>query len=117
MKVIVACKNQFLGRAITSVLTEVGLKQVIRTGKLDRLETELKSPGKVAIIDMEWKEIQNLSVLKKVINIAAICGNPVACVCPNTEEDLKKLARAARATEVFIRYEVDNRFRDWLAEL
>ena len=117
MKIIVACKNQFLGRNISSVLSEIGIKRVVRTGKLDRLETELKSPGKVAIIDMEWKEVQNLSVLKKVINIAAICGNPVACICPNTEEDLKKLAREARPTEVFIRYEVDNAFRDWLAEL
>lgn len=117
MKVVLACKNPFLSRSIGTVLAEVGIKQVIRTGKLERLETELKSPGKVALIDMEWEDIQRLSLLKKLINIASICGNPVACICPNTEEDLKKLARAARATEVFIRYEIDNRFKDWLNNL
>ena len=114
MRVIVACKNPFLGRMISSVLNQAGFNRVIRTGKLERLESELKSPNRLAIVDMEWQEAQSLHALKKLVNIGNISGNKLACICPDRDEELKKIARASRAAEVFIRYEVQRRFVEWL---
>jgi hypothetical protein len=51
------------------------------------------------------------------VNIGRITDNKVICICPNTEEDLKKLAKASRASEVFIRYDLETRFFDYLKML
>ena len=95
------------------LVNDAGLK-CIRTNKVDRIIKEMKKPGRVAIIDMSWEDIQNFSVLRQIINIGAICDNKVICISPNREEELKTLARRARPYKTFLRFDLEGEFREQL---
>lgn len=116
MLVVIGTSDKYLGMNLTRICESVKLKS-IRTAKIERLNKELKLPNCVAILDMAWEDIQAPGVLKQMVNIARITDNKVLCLCPNTEEDLKKLARNSRATEIFIRYDLETRFLDYLKML
>ena len=116
MLIVIGTSDRYLGLNLARLCEEAKLRS-IRTSKVDRITKELKVPEHVAIIDMAWEEVQELGVLRQLVNIARITGNKVLCVCPNTEEDLKKLARAARPHEVFIRYDLETTFLEYLKTL
>lgn len=116
MLVVIGTSDRYLGMNLTRLCNEAKLRS-IRTAKVDRIIKELKIPERVVIIDMAWEEIQVPGVLKQLVNIGRITDNKILCVCPNTEEDLKKLARASRASEVFIRFDLETRFLDYLKML
>lgn len=113
MLVVIGTTDKYLGQNLARLCDEAKLKS-IRTGKVDRITKELKIPERVAIIDMAWEDVQGSGVLRQLVNIGRITDNKVICICPNTEEDLKKLAKASRASEVFIRYDLETRFLDFL---
>ena len=98
------------------IVNDSGLK-CIRTNKVDRIIKEMKKPGRVAIIDMSWEDIQNFSVLRQIINVGNICENKVICISPNREEELKELARRARPYKTFLRFDLEGPFKDELAGL
>ncbi len=66
---------------------------------------------------MTWEEIQQPGILKQCVNIGHITSNKVVCICPNQDEDLKKLAKEANPFEVFIRFDMMTRFREFLRTL
>lgn len=113
MLIVIGTTDRYLGVNLTRLCAEAKLRS-IRTGKVDRILKELKTPERVAIIDMAWEDVQVSGVLRQMVNIGRITDNKVLCICPNTEEDLKKIARASRAAEVFIRYDLETRFLDYL---
>ncbi len=116
MKVIIASADRYLTDNLRRLVQAEKLFP-ISTNKADRILAEMKSIDRVAVIDMAWEPIQERGVLRRIVNIARISGNQVVCICPNQEEDLKKLARAARPDEVFIRYDLETRFKEYLQGL
>lgn len=116
MLAVIGTHDRFFGTNLTRIVTEAGIRS-IRTSKVDRIIKELKKPGCVAIVDLAWEDLQAQGVLRQLVNIGRITDNKVLCICPNQEEDLKKLARASRAAEVFIRYDLETSFKDYLKEL
>ena len=114
MRVVVGCADRYLMQNLGAILEGVGIRP-IRSSDIERIIRELKIPGRAAILDMGWEAIQSLSVLRKIVNIARITGNQVLVICPDQEEDLKKLAKAARVDELFIRYELETSFRSYVA--
>ena len=65
---------------------------------------------------MEWEELSKGGVLRQLVNIARISANTVVCICPNQDEKLKKIAKSARASEIFIRYDMEFGFKDFLID-
>jgi hypothetical protein len=114
--VVIGTEDRYLGLNLSRLCNEAKLRS-IRTSKADRIFKELKSLERVVIIDMAWEDVQKNGVLKQMVNIGRITDNKVICICPNTEEDLKKIARASRAAEVFIRYDLETTFLDYLKSL
>ena len=114
---IIAGVDKYLSTNISRIVGEEKLGKAIRTSKIERIIDELKAPGRLVIVDMSWEEIQFLGTLKQFVNIGNISGNYVVCVCGNQEEDQKKLAKAARPAEVFIRFDLETRFREFLRTL
>ena len=114
---IVGGIDKYLSTNISRIVGEEKLGKAIRTSKVDRIIEELKSPGRLVIIDMSWEEIQFLGTLKQFVNIGNISGNYVVLICANQDEDLKKLAKAARPAEIFIRFDLETRFREFLRTL
>lgn len=115
MQIIVGCQDRYLSARVSEILSGLGLK-CIRTNKIERVFEELKRPERLAIVDMSWKELQEVGVLKQMVNIGNISGNKVICICPNQEEKLKKLAKSARPDEVFIRYDLYTKFKNHIRE-
>jgi len=91
--------------------------RVLRTNKADRIIKELKQPGRVAIIDMVEKLTQERGALRQMVNVGKISGNELVCICPNQDEDLKKIAAAARPEEVFLRYDLHTSFTEFIEAL
>lgn len=89
----------------------------MRSIKMDRLVKELKHVERIVIIDMAWEEIQVHGELRRLVNLARISDNKVICICPNRDEDLKQLARNARPSATFLRYDLELSFRKYLAGL
>ena len=116
MLVVIGTQDRYFGTNLTRIVTEAGQRS-IRTAKIERLIKELKLPGCTAVLDMAWEELQGAGVLKQLVNIGRITDNKVLCICPNTEEDLKKLAKSARAAEIFIRYDLETTFKEYLKNL
>lgn len=116
MLAVIGSKDHFLGANIARLADRAGLRK-IRTVKIERIIKELKQPRRVGIIDIAWEEMQKPGVLKQLVNIGRITGNKLVCICPNQEEDLKKLAKAARPEEVFLRYDLETGFREFLEDL
>ncbi len=112
---LVVSNDNFLGANLSRIVNEEGIRN-IRSADLDRVTRELKKPDRLAVIDVAWQEVQEPGVLRQLVNISRITANKVICICPNQEEDLKKLAAASRPDEVFIRYDLETRFRDFLRE-
>ena len=112
---VVVSSDNFLGANLSRIVVEEGLR-TIRTATLDRVTRELKRPGRLAIVDVNWEVVQGPGVLRQLVNISRIPGNRILCICPNQEEDLKRLAAEARPDEVFIRYDLETRFRQWLKD-
>lgn len=116
MLVIVASLDRYLGENIATLARSAG-HRVIRTNKIDRIKKELKSPGCIVVADVAWEELQAPGVLKQLVNVGRISGNEFACICPNQDEPLKKLARAARPDEVFLRYDLLLSFKEFLGKI
>jgi len=116
MLVVLAGSDHFLGNHVAGILESLEFRK-IRTVKIDRILKELKQPGRIVILDMAWKELEKPGLLKQLINIGRISGNKVICICPNEDEKLKKAAKNARPAEVFIRYDLELGFREYLEEL
>ncbi len=114
--VIVASVDFLLSKKLGEMITELKF-QVIRTNNMERIRKELKKPNRCLIADVNWEELQERGVLKQLINLAAITESKVLCICPNQDEDLKKLAERVRPTEVFIRYDLEGRFKDYMEML
>ena len=116
MLVVAATTDFFLGRKLNKLVREAGL-QLIRSAKLERLVKELKQTGRAVIVDMAWEEIQQHGELRRLVNLARISDNKVICICPNKDEDLKKLAKNARPSAWFLRYDLELSFKAYLARL
>ena len=116
MLAVIGSKDHFLGDNLGRLVDAAGLRK-IRTVKVERVIKELKQPDRLLILDVAWKELQQGGLLRRLVNIANISGNKVVCICPNEDEKLKKFAKAVRPSEVFIRYDLELGFRDFLEEL
>ena len=115
MQIIVGSQDSHMSSTLGEILSSINAR-CIRTHKVERIINELKKPERLVILDMNWEDLQQRGALKQLVNIGNISGNKILCICPNTEEDLKKLAKSARATEVFIRYDLYTRFKEYLIE-
>lgn len=115
MLTVIGAEDRYVGQNLSELLTELGLRS-IRTIKVDRIIKEIKQPDRLIIVDMNWELIQERGVLRQIVNIGKISGNQVLCLCPNTDEDLKKMAKQARPAEVFIRYDTHTRFKEYIRE-
>ncbi|MCB0339035.1 MAG: hypothetical protein KDD53_05505 [Bdellovibrionales bacterium] len=111
--VIVGSTDFFLSTNLGRIITAAGLR-CVRTNQMERIELELKKPGRVFVGDLKWEELQERGVLKKLVNVGAICGNKVFAICPNDDEELKVLAKKSRVKETFIRYDIENRFKVYM---
>src|SRR5690606_21878916 len=116
MLAVIGTTDRYFGSNLSRIVGEAGLRN-IRSSKVERLIKELKLPGRIAIIDMNWEAVQTVGVLRQLVNIGRITDNKVLCICPNQEEDLKKMARESRAAQVFIRYDLETSFKDYLKNL
>lgn len=115
MQIIVGGTDRYLSTTLAEILGTFNAR-CIRTNKVERIINELKQPDRLVILDMNWEDLQERGVLKQLINIGNISGNKVLVVCPNQEEDLKKIARNARPAEVFIRFDLYADFKEYLGE-
>lgn len=113
MQILIGSDDRYLSENLGRVVEQTG-RRAIRTNTVERLIQELKKPERLAIIDVNWEAMQEAGVLKRLVNISRISGNRVVCMCPNTDEDLKKLATRSRADQVFIRYDIETTFKDYL---
>jgi hypothetical protein len=116
MLIVIGSADRYVGPNLARIITECGLRS-IRTNKVERIIEEMKQPNRVAVIDMNWEDVQARGVLRQIVNIGRISGNVCCCICPNQEEELKKLAKVARAQKMFLRYDLETTFRDFLKEL
>ena len=116
MLIVIGSADRYVGPNLARIITECGLRS-IRTNKVERILEEMKQPNRTAIIDLNWEDIQQGGLLRRIVNIGRISGNICCCICPNQEEDLKKLAKTSRAQKVFLRYDLETTFRDFLKEL
>lgn len=116
MLAVIGTTDRHFGANLSRIVTEAGIRS-IRTSKVERMIKELKLPGRVSIIDMNWEDVQARGILRQLVNIGRITDNKVLAICPNQEEDLKKIAKEARASEVFIRYDLETLFKEYLKEL
>lgn len=116
MLAIIASADAYLGGNLSQIVTTAGIR-MIRTADIERIIRELKKPDRMVIVDVNWEAVQERGVLKQIVNVSRITGNKVVCICPNQEEDLKKLAQAARADEVFIRYDLEGKFKEYLRDI
>ncbi len=116
MNIIVGGKDRYLSTTVAEILTALSVR-CIRTNKIDRVISELKQPNRLVILDMNWEDLQEMGVLRQLINIGNISGNEVLVVCPNQEEDLKKIAKNARPSKIFIRYDLYTNFKNYLSEI
>jgi ribosome-binding ATPase YchF (GTP1/OBG family) len=114
--IIIATKDRYLSENLGRIVTECGHRS-IRTASLERIKKELKKPNLVAIIDVNWEDVQAHGILRQLVNLARITDNKVLCICPNQEEELKKLAKSARPTAVFIRYDLEMSFREYIRQI
>lgn len=112
---VIGSSDRYLSTRLAELCTEAGLR-TIRTSKLERIIKDLKQPGCLAIIDLNWEEVQKPGVLRQLVNLSRVSGNAVVCICPNQDEDLKKVARGSRAQKVFIRYDLQLEFVDFVEE-
>lgn len=116
MLLVVGSEDRFLSENLGRIIEGVKLR-CIRTNKIERIIKELKQPERIAVIDLNWETIQEVGVLKRLVNVGNISGNKVVCICPNQEDDLKKLAKRSRVADTFIRYDLELRFKDYLKML
>ena len=117
LQIIIAGTDKHLCSNISRIVGEEKVGKAIRTSAVERIIDDLKAPGRLVIVDMAWKELKQPGLLKQFINIGRISGNRVVCICPNQDEDLKKYAKAALPDDIFIRYDLETRFREYLREL
>ncbi len=110
---VVVSDDRYLGANLSSVVISEGYRQ-IRTADKERIIKEAKRTERLFILDIACPLFEEPGVLRQVVNIARISGNTIAAICPNTDEKLKKLARDVRVDQVFIRYDIELSFREFL---
>lgn len=115
MLAVIVSSDRFLSDTLTTLCRAVGFR-VVRTNKLDRVTRELKQPHRIAIIDTTLEELHTPGTLRQLVNVGRILDNKVVCICPNQDEDLKRLAKNARPSEVFLRYDLHSVFKQYMAE-
>lgn len=116
MLVVIACQDKYLRDNVATLVSAAGLRS-IRTLQLDRVLMELKQPERCVIVDMTWEAVQGPGVLRQFVNVGNITRNKVVCICPNQDEDLKTMARQVRPHQVFIRFDLNTTFKDFLKTL
>jgi len=114
--VVIGGSDRHLMNHLGELVTKAG-HRTIRTNKVDRIIKELKQPGRLAIIDVNWEDVQAPGIIRQMVNLGRICDNPVVCICPNRDDELKELARRSRPTEVFLRFDLGGRFPEFLKSL
>lgn len=116
MQIIVGSNDRYLSTTFAEIIGGLD-SNCIRTNKLERITKELKQPGRLIILDLNWKDLHEPGLLRQLVNIGKITGNKVICVCPNQEDKLKKLAKSARPERVFLRYDLYTEFKEYLSDL
>ena len=116
MNIVIGSEDKYLSANLRRIVQDQKIF-AISTNRVERILKEMKMRDRAAVLDVSWKALQEPGVLKQIVNIARISGNFVICVCPNQEEDLKKLAKASRAHSVFIRYDLETTFKERIGEL
>jgi len=114
--ILIASDDFLLSKKVGAIVTELKFRS-IRTNSIDRIIRELKRPGRCIVVDICWEQVQEPGVLRQLVNIAAITEGKVICICPNKDEDLKLLAKRSRVSEIFIRYDLEVAFKDYMAAL
>ena len=115
MVIIVGCSDPYFRRTVAEILASLDCP-CIRTHKLERILKELKQPKRFVILDASWEELEEPGVLKQLVNIGNISGNKVVCICPNKDEEIKKLVKFARPAKSFIRHDLFGKFKEYLKE-
>jgi hypothetical protein len=116
MIAVLCSSDAFLQEKISGICSAAGIR-VLRTAKTERIIKELKQLGRVLIADVNEELIQERGALRQMVNVGRITDNPVVCICPNQDEDLKKLAKSARPAEVFLRYDIHAAFKEYIEAL
>ncbi len=116
MLTIIASEDRYLGDKLSLLARECG-NRPIRSADIARITTELKKPGSLVVLDVAWEAVQEPGVLRQLVNVGRITGSRIVCICPNTDEKLKKLASASGCDECFLRYDLETRVRDYLREV
>lgn len=114
--VVIGSHDLIFSNKIAEIVAANGYK-IIRTNKIERVSKELKLPERLAIIDLNWEDVQAQGVLRQLVNIGKITANKVICMCPDREEQLKSLAKNSGPYKTFIRYDLFTAFKDEIAEL
>lgn len=116
MITIIGSNDNFLGERLAQLAREGGLRP-IRSANIERITTELKKPATLVIVDTAWEAIQQPGVLRQLVNVGNITGSKVVCICPNTDEKLKKLASSSRCAAWFLRYDLETRVKEYFRDL
>lgn len=116
MNIIVASEDRYLGETIVRIAREESFRPM-RSANVEFLTKGLKKPDTCAIIDVAWEAVQEPGVLAQLVNVGRIVGNVVVCICPNQDEKLKTLAKRSGASGVFIRYDLEASFREYVRDL
>ena len=113
MITVIGSKDHFLSLKLGNLASDIGFR-VLRTHNLERIVHELKQPQRLVVMDLNWEEAQAPGVLRRLVNISRVSRSKVVCVCPNMDEDLKKLARSVRPDKVFLRYDIETLYKEYL---
>lgn len=115
MSTIIASDDRYLGEKLAQLARDAG-NRPIRSADIARITLELKKPGTLVVLDMDWEPVQAAGVLRQLVNVGKITGNRVICICPNTDEKLKALAKSSGCYDWFIRYDLETSVREFLRE-
>ena len=116
MRLIIGTNDRYLSENVYQIVSGFGFR-AIRTAKADRIIDEMKRLERFCILDMKWEAIQDRETIKKIINLGRMCRNKTVIICPNRDEKLKKFAKQMGPAEVFLRYDLQLAFKEYIRTL